>query len=664
MSECEELREEINRLRQDIANLNTRFIPKTEKEGIINSAVESFKTVHPSLFGAAFVGAIAPLNAQVRVVGSNALQALSTSGSALGRAEQAWGRAGVVEGLARSNVTKISATRRVANTAQQTANGVRSGLNALGRQYSRLNSSFLRLQGRVGTLGVRVAGNARKAANAIGISNSALSKAGRALGALGRAFGLISTIFSIISTLALTAQLIRLTRRLNVIERTIDPFFRLIGVNRAKAREAKTRADAAYTRAINAQSSANSAASIASGAASSANSAQSLGRRALNYAFQALAVVGTVQFLAGALPGVRALAVGAQSTAQTALNRANQALRRPLPLGLPGPRGLPGPKGNRGLRGLTGLRGFRGFRGFTGIRGLTGLQGRPGADGNMNPADRNMLRGIYAVTRQNRGLNTAIMARLQVMQTFAAKAWQSTRQSKLVQTLTLASVIHNSVMLSGDVVQTLGDLSGELLATIGIKDENNSPLNINQLVGSSVQNFVRGVVGEQIYTNTSKAWLKANRIISSATMIAYTVRSLNDTSKDVMEWTAENTGKIGNALKKYGVVGERAYPWMSERVKAQDAYRRKFERVTEGLESLEDTASSLSQVTGNIREIQEEYTELKEQRDAFKELVSVTPPADVPTAAPESTPIANTEVQATAESQSPDVAIADAQRGS
>jgi hypothetical protein len=146
-------------------------------------------------------------------------------------------------------------------------------------------------------------------------------------------------------------------------------------------------------------------------------------------------------------------------------------------------------------------------------------------------------------------------------------------------------------------------------------------------------------------------------------MIAYTVRGLHDTSKDIAEWTAENTGKIGNALKRWGVVGERAYPWMSERVRAQDAYRRKFERVTQGLESLEDTASSFSQVTGNVREIQEEFNELKEQKDLFKDLVTNVDPNAVATAAPESVPVATAATATAAASQSADVAIADAQKG-
>ena len=261
------------------------------------------------------------------------------------------------------------------------------------------------------------------------------------------------------------------------------------------------------------------------------------------------------------------------------------------------------------------------------------------------------------------GGSGVILAKLELMQTFAEKAWKATRLDKLINLLTLVSVIHNAGMLSRDVGQTIGELASNMLATVGVKDENDSPLDINELVNTSVENFVKAVVGEEVYTNTSKAWLKANRIISAGTQIIYTVRSLHDTSQEVAEWTAENTGKIGNALKRWGVVGEKAFPWMAERVRAQDAHRRRFERITEGLENLEDTASSLSQVTSNVREIGEELTEFQQQRQAFKELVTVAAPEATAEASPENVPIAESAGQAALESQSPDVSIRDALNG-
>ena len=259
------------------------------------------------------------------------------------------------------------------------------------------------------------------------------------------------------------------------------------------------------------------------------------------------------------------------------------------------------------------------------------------------------------------------------MQTFAEKAWKNTHADKLINLLTLTTVIHNGAMISRDIGETLGYVVSNGLAVIGVTDEDDNPLDINGLVGESVANFIKSVVGEDVYDDTRLAWQKASRVYQAGSNIIWTLQSINDSTQDVLEWTAENTGKIGNALKKWGVVGERAYPFMAERVKAQDFYRRKFSRVFDGLETAENTASSLAVVTSNVREIQEEVDELGEARTRFTDAVSEFGPEDtpdlpdenqLPSSSPENQPIATAEADAEAASQSPDVAIAtDANRG-
>jgi hypothetical protein len=256
-----------------------------------------------------------------------------------------------------------------------------------------------------------------------------------------------------------------------------------------------------------------------------------------------------------------------------------------------------------------------------------------------------------------------VLARLQTIQEFAATAWQSTRLQKVVNLLTLIGVLHNAAMLSRELGETLGELASNMLGAIGIKDEEGNDLDINSILGNTISDFTKSVVGEEVYNDVSTAWKKSSRIVASAAMIAYTVRSINDTSKDVIEWIGENTGKIGNALKKYGVVGERAYPWMSERVQAQDVYRRKFQRFEDGIEGLDDAASSFAEVTSNVREIQEEFSELKQQRDEFKTLVSSVQPDQVATSSPENEPIQSSELANSSASQSPEVSIDNGLRG-
>jgi hypothetical protein len=155
------------------------------------------------------------------------------------------------------------------------------------------------------------------------------------------------------------------------------------------------------------------------------------------------------------------------------------------------------------------------------------------------------------------------------------------------------------------------------LQTIGIKDEEDNAIDVGAILGKTIENAVKSVVGEEVYSGTKTAWNKLNRIVSTASQLMWTIRGIADSSKEVAEWTAENTGKIGNALKKWGVVGENAYGWMPEKMTQQGRWFARVERYRQNVDGLDDAASSLQGVLSEVREIQEEAGELREQKDKF-----------------------------------------------
>lgn len=263
----------------------------------------------------------------------------------------------------------------------------------------------------------------------------------------------------------------------------------------------------------------------------------------------------------------------------------------------------------------------------------------------------------------NNAALAAILQKVNQIQSFAETAWETTRIQKLINMLTLIGVLHNAAMISRDIGETMGYVVSNALAVFGVRDENGNALDINGLVGSSVTTFVKNAVGEDAYNDAISFWQRSNRVLMAASNIMWTIRSINDTTQDVLEWIGENTGKIGNALKRYGVVGSRSYGWMSERVRAQDRWRRRFNRAFDGLETLEDGASSLGQVTSEVREIQEEIGELGEARQRFRESVADFNPETVPEVSVENTPIATAEQASTAASEAQDVTTLDAVKG-
>jgi hypothetical protein len=218
--------------------------------------------------------------------------------------------------------------------------------------------------------------------------------------------------------------------------------------------------------------------------------------------------------------------------------------------------------------------------------------------------------GLLAIINNKLGAqlpNGGISGFLTKMQDFAAKAWEFTRMQKVLNALTFIAVLHNSAMLSTNLGQTLADVTTQALTIIGIKDEEGDAIDVGQVINNQVNSWMKSLLGAEAWNGTKQAWLKANRIISTASNIVYSARSIMDSVREIGEWTAENTGRIGNALKRFRVVGERAYPWMPERVQGTDRWTARIRRAQEGAESLDDAASSLSSVLGEVQNIQEEY---------------------------------------------------------
>jgi hypothetical protein len=240
---------------------------------------------------------------------------------------------------------------------------------------------------------------------------------------------------------------------------------------------------------------------------------------------------------------------------------------------------------------------------------------------------------LVAVINQKLGAqipNGGIAAFLGRMQAFAETAWRATKMDKVLNALTFVMTLHNAAMLSKNLGQTLGELTGLALQTVGIKDENEQAIDINAILGKSIENFAKAIVGEEVYNGTKATFNKLNRIVQSASQIIWTIRSIGDSSREIAEWTAENTGKIGNALKRWGIVGENAYKWLPERITQQGKWFAKVDRIRNNVDNLDDAASSLTGALSEVRSIQEEMGELKEQKENFDKAIKEATPKDRP----------------------------------
>jgi hypothetical protein len=252
---------------------------------------------------------------------------------------------------------------------------------------------------------------------------------------------------------------------------------------------------------------------------------------------------------------------------------------------------------------------------------------------------------------------TEMRMKLGAIGDFAETAWRATKMQKVLDVLTFIGVMHNVSMLSREVSETLFFLVSQALDVVGIDDEEGNALNVGSIVGGSVNNFLRSVFGDAFVDGAVDSYRKANRVVQTASAVIWTVRSIQDSSLDLMEWVGENTGKIGNALKRFGVVGDRSYPWMAESAQARARGRARFDKITGALENTEDRLSSYTVATSNILEVQQETQELGQNWQSFKTSLN-----DIPDPWGDNAPVQNQVAAEVAASPSPDIAAADTQR--
>ena len=193
---------------------------------------------------------------------------------------------------------------------------------------------------------------------------------------------------------------------------------------------------------------------------------------------------------------------------------------------------------------------------------------------------------------------------------------------RLLNILIWWQTLHNAFMLSNNLSttltsalsQALAALPGNSLFGIPTEEEGGSPLDIGAQINGMFENAVKSAIGADNYTSIKATWAKANRIYQSAANVVFSVQSLIQGVQSIAEATGENVGKVGNALKSFGVVGEKAYNWMSERMNVKTAWMQKLES---SLESGSNMSSNLESIVSDVASTTQTISELQTQAYEF-----------------------------------------------
>lgn len=218
--------------------------------------------------------------------------------------------------------------------------------------------------------------------------------------------------------------------------------------------------------------------------------------------------------------------------------------------------------------------------------------------------------------------------------------------------------IHNGVMLSKNLVYTLGEIQTLVINAIGkqLKNEEMKTFDVNQVIGKEFKKLIEGILGKEKAGELTKRIAKYNRIISSATNLMNNLESMLFALSEMMSLAGEYQGKVGNALKRSGVILEDSYEAMQEKWRMMFGKRfAKIDRVLRGIDKGTEVADNLAGIAGEAVEVPEHLEEIGKAR---KELYTAVKDA-APDRSPGNTVVTQQQKINKEVSQSPEISDAD-----
>lgn len=195
---------------------------------------------------------------------------------------------------------------------------------------------------------------------------------------------------------------------------------------------------------------------------------------------------------------------------------------------------------------------------------------------------------------------------------------------RLLNMMIFATTVHNAFQLSNDIATTLGSALSNVLGLIGLKDDTGNTIDIGQIINSTVENLVKGIVGEENYQSINAAWQKANRIYQATTNVLNNLMNVNSVITNALEVIGSYTGKIGNALRLWGVVGEKAYSWMNPQPSFDNKWMTKLQQLQEGANTVAivaqipvDGINAVTELTNSTTEFVKAVKQEPETKDGL-----------------------------------------------
>lgn len=212
---------------------------------------------------------------------------------------------------------------------------------------------------------------------------------------------------------------------------------------------------------------------------------------------------------------------------------------------------------------------------------------------------------------------------LQKMSDLGKRTWNFLQVDRVLNVLTWIGVLHNAYMLSSSLSQTLFSMISNVLdatgldEVFGLRDENDGPIDVGQMVSKWTENFAKSILGAPTVDGIKSTWKKWNRIYQAAANIINIVQGMVYSIAEITEVIADNTGKIGNSLLKSGTILQNSFNWMNQNTDfVRNGFFRWLYRTQEAVEVIDQIASEVVNIQESAEQLADEKNTLEQSWSA------------------------------------------------
>jgi hypothetical protein len=248
----------------------------------------------------------------------------------------------------------------------------------------------------------------------------------------------------------------------------------------------------------------------------------------------------------------------------------------------------------------------------------------------LNAADLALLKTVDAKLGPqipNGGIGGKLLEFFNGFKKFTNELWDALGLDKAIQLLNLAASLHNAAMLSRSLGETMVETAESVIRAAQLwipgflRNPDGEPMNLDlsELMGEKVKDFLKATLGTDNYNAISKKWTYANRILTTAGNMLDATRSMMNAAVEGISTVGGWIAKMGNGLQNEGLVSDDTWPWMDE---SPDFNRYgAIGRYVNQLENLDDAASSVQQLANSATEFQQNAIELTKETQNLKKLL-------------------------------------------